>query len=173
MFVVWFYPPSPNRGSINRALIHPRYLPDYKSLMEVLLVELDTFVALPTALLVDKLETYTENGSSSSAVPSDGQVLIAKTCSVIVDAMNACARILKKNVHVLASLRAEAVGKVHSIQFDNIWCLFTDHEDTDDAGHPIVTLKKTPCTTNDRSYKFRTLQDQTLVLKHVLSHVAE
>ncbi|XP_046606683.1 uncharacterized protein LOC124298557 [Neodiprion virginianus] len=145
-------------------LIKFMYLPDHKSLME-LLVELDTFASLPSALLIDKLDNYAE----PTTWRGDYDVLLAKTCSFIIDAMNACSRILGKKVHVCASLRPETVGKVHFVYFDNVWKFSIDNNLAD----PIITLQKAFCTNGDRLFKFRSLEDRTVVLKQVLRFVDE
>lgn len=71
-----------------------RYLEDYEALVEQL-VELHTFASLPSVLLIDDFDTYIA-GYKESGMTQD--VHIAKTCSLILDTMNSCARILKNNV---------------------------------------------------------------------------
>ncbi|OAD52742.1 SPARC-related modular calcium-binding protein 1 [Eufriesea mexicana] len=69
------------------------YLKNYEALAQRL-VELHTFASLPSVLLIDDFDTYV-TGYKESEMTQD--IHIAKTCSLILDTMNSCARILKYN----------------------------------------------------------------------------
>ncbi|XP_048515319.1 uncharacterized protein LOC105684989 isoform X2 [Athalia rosae] len=151
-------------------LIKFMYLPDYRSLADIL-VDLDTFVAPPSVLFIDKLENYTPN--SGDAGPGSAELLIAKTCAVAMDTMKACSRTLKRKVHLCATLPAEALGKVHSIYFDNIWrCSIdeTNPSDPEPEGKTII-FKKVTCAIDEQAFKFKSLRDGTIVLQEIFKEV--
>lgn len=59
------------------------------------MIELHTFASLPSVLLIDDFDAYI-NDYKETEISQD--LHIARICSLILDTMNSCARILKINV---------------------------------------------------------------------------
>lgn len=85
--------------------------------------------------------------------------------------MNACSRIMKKKVHVLASIDSfyyESMGNYLSIYFNDIWRLSVDDESPDNRDGHLITLRNLNPISNAPSFVFRTLEDRTIVMKRVV-----
>ncbi|CAK9803578.1 hypothetical protein ANTPLA_LOCUS3700 [Anthophora plagiata] len=138
------------------------YLENYKALAERL-VELHTFATLPSVILIDDFDTYT-NDYKESEVTQD--VHIARTCSLILDTMNACARILKTNVYVCAwSTSGMKDISTYTIYFANIWDVIDEKESNS------ILLQKYSLQAPTKkwpSYRYCKLEDGTRVLKQIL-----
>ncbi|XP_054013104.1 uncharacterized protein LOC128894975 [Hylaeus anthracinus] len=143
------------------------YLENYEALVKRL-VELHTFATLPSVLLIDDFDTYVNVHEKTKAMEN---VHIAKTCSIILDTMNSCSRILKTNVYFCAwSTTAMNNINTYSMYFVNIWNL-TNEED----GKTILLEKYLHESPTDKfpSYRYCKLQDGTRVLRQVLYETTE
>ncbi|XP_017763737.1 PREDICTED: uncharacterized protein LOC108553380 [Eufriesea mexicana] len=139
-----------------------RYLKNYEALAQRL-VELHTFASLPSVLLIDDFDTYV-TGYKESEMTQD--IHIAKTCSLILDTMNSCARILKYNVYVCA-WSSSGMNNIctYTIYFVNIWNVINEKE-----SNTILLQKYSQETPTEQcpSYRYCKLEDGTRVLKQVL-----
>ncbi|XP_076669036.1 uncharacterized protein LOC143369232 isoform X2 [Andrena cerasifolii] len=138
------------------------YLEDYEALVERL-VELHTFATLPSVLLIDDFDTYIDEHVKTKATR---EAHIARTCSVILDTMNSCGRILKTSVYVCAwSTLAMNDITAYAMYFLNTWNV-TDEED----GKTILLKKYSheASTVQCPSYRYCKLEDGTRVLKQIL-----
>ncbi|XP_017763776.1 PREDICTED: uncharacterized protein LOC108553412 [Eufriesea mexicana] len=138
------------------------YLKNYEALAQRL-VELHTFASLPSVLLIDDFDTYV-TGYKESEMTQD--IHIAKTCSLILDTMNSCARILKYNVYVCA-WSSSGMNNIctYTIYFVNIWNVINEKE-----SNTILLQKYSQETPTEQcpSYRYCKLEDGTRVLKQVL-----
>ncbi|CAL7935266.1 unnamed protein product [Xylocopa violacea] len=139
-----------------------KYLENYDALAERL-AELHTFATLPSVLLIDDFDAYT-NDHNRADMPQD--IHIARTCSMILDTMNSCARILKKTVYVCAwSYSGLNDISTYAIYFFNIWNVTEEEE-----GKAILLQKYSQeyPTEECPSYRYCKLEDGTRVLKQIL-----
>ncbi|XP_029032210.2 uncharacterized protein LOC114871009 [Osmia bicornis bicornis] len=142
------------------------YLENYEALIERL-VELHTFVTLPSVLLIDDFDAYA-NDYQKNDVSQD--VHISRMCSLILDTMNSCSRILKNSVYVCAwSSTAMNDISTYSIYFRNIWNI------KDEEGKTILLQKYSNegATEKCPSYRYCRLQDGTRILKQILHEPSE
>lgn len=143
-------------------LLRFMYLENYEALVERL-VELHTFATLPSVLLIDDFDVYIDEHNESKSMRD---VHIAKTCSLILDTMNTCARILKTSVYFCAwSSSAMSNISTYKIYFFNIWNV------TNEEGGKTILLQKyshDASTEKYPTYKYCKLQDGTRVLKQIL-----
>ncbi|XP_076248063.1 uncharacterized protein LOC143187726 [Calliopsis andreniformis] len=143
------------------------YLENYEALVERL-VELHTFATLPSVLLIDDFDEYVKEYEKSKTMRD---VHVAKMCSLILDTMNSCARILKMSVYVCAwSSSAMNDVSTYTIYFHNIWNV-TEEED----GKTILLQKYSNEASTEKcpSYKYCKLQDGTRILKQILYESVE
>ncbi|CAL7935265.1 unnamed protein product [Xylocopa violacea] len=150
--------PAPTAFKLMRFM----YLENYDALAERL-AELHTFATLPSVLLIDDFDAYT-NDHNRADMPQD--IHIARTCSMILDTMNSCARILKKTVYVCAwSYSGLNDISTYAIYFFNIWNVTEEEE-----GKAILLQKYSQeyPTEECPSYRYCKLEDGTRVLKQIL-----
>ncbi|XP_012137879.2 uncharacterized protein LOC100883950 [Megachile rotundata] len=138
------------------------YLENYEALIDRL-VELHTFTTLPSVLLIDDFDTYANDYKETDAPQATH---IAKLCSIILDAMNSCSRILKNSVYVCAwSSTAMNDISTYMIYFQNIWNI----KNEDDSKTILLQKYSNEASTEKcPSYRYSRLQDDTRVLKQVL-----
>ncbi|KAK1125576.1 hypothetical protein K0M31_005936 [Melipona bicolor] len=155
--------PAPTAFKLMRFM----YLADYEALVDRL-VELHTFASLPSVLLIDDFDAYTTNYKESEM---SQDVHFARTCSLILDTMNSCARILKTNVYVCA-WSSSAMKDIcpYMIYFANIWNVTNEEE-----SKTILLQKYTQTVPTEQCpiYRYCKLEDGTRVLKQILYEAAE
>ncbi|XP_043801637.1 uncharacterized protein LOC122719682 [Apis laboriosa] len=138
------------------------YLKNYESLVERM-IELHTFACLPSILLIDDFDTYIDDYKESEI---SRDLHIARICSLILDTMNSCARILKINVYICAwSFSGMNDICTYTIYFINIWNVTNEEESN------TIFLQKylqKAFTEQCPSYRYCKLEDGTRVLKQIL-----
>lgn len=155
--------PAPTAFKLMRFM----YLADYEALVDRL-VELHTFTSLPSVLLIDDFDAYTTNYKESEM---SQDVHFARTCSLILDTMNSCARILETNVYVCAwSFSVMNDICPYMIYFANIWNVTNEEE-----SKTILLQKYTQTVPTEQCpiYRYCKLEDGTRVLKQILYEAAE
>ncbi|XP_015184571.1 PREDICTED: uncharacterized protein LOC107070666 isoform X1 [Polistes dominula] len=145
------------------------YLSDYKSLATQL-AELHTFISLPTILLLDDIDHYIINDDATKKedpCEEKTKMRIARTFSVIFDAINSCSRISNTIVHacVWSSSILKKTNLDTTIYFRNIWNVSEDEE------KKIISLKKIDremhLPTGYPIFEYHKFQDGTRILKNI------
>ncbi|XP_033223906.1 uncharacterized protein LOC117177373 [Belonocnema kinseyi] len=133
------------------------YLPNYETLVEQL-VDLHSFASLPNVLLVDDLDNYIED----PGVKDKREVHIARLCAILLDTMNACAVILKQNVHICVSISSEC-EKIYQLYFDKLWKI-----EEEDDGNIVKVKQVAACNAANKTYEYRKYGSENIILKQIL-----